>query len=375
MSKTMKNATGRWIGGALLAAGVAAVFFFKVKPEEEPADATVRPIQSLVVGAEAAAPKLYFPGTVEADTEVDLSFEVGGRLIEFPVRRGLVVEEGEVLGRLDPRNFENQVKNAEADLERAKSSCERIQKALKVNAVSQDEFSQARAAVEKAEAQLAIQRKALDDTKLEARFRGVVSDTFANQFDTVSPGHPVLKLQDVAKLTIAVSVPESYVQLATPDKLGAATLSVRFDSLPDRLFPVRLKEFVTMADPVTQTYRATFSMEKPADVFLLPGMSGTVVIEPAKPPAAGGLLAVPADAVGFASDGSAFVWVLDAQDGGVFAVRRQGVALGRRTGAEVEVVEGLAPGARIAAAGVAILTEGRRVRLLEAGAVAGEPAP
>ena len=369
-----RNLSGKLIGGVLLAAGVAAVFLYKVKPAEEPADTTVRPIKSWVVGADAPRPKLYFPGTVEADVEVDLSFEVGGRLVEFPVRRGTVVEQGAVLGRLDPRNFENQVKNAEADLERAQSSLGRIEKALKVNAVSQDEYSQARAAVAKAEAQLAIQRKALDDTRLEARFRGVVSDVFADQFDTVSPGQPVLKLQDVATLTIAVSVPEGYVQLASPDKLGSATFSVRFDSLPEQAFPVQLKEFVTTADPVTQTYRATFAMEKPEGVFLLPGMSGTVVVEGVKPSAAEGPLAVPSNAVGFASDGAAFVWVLDAQDGGVYAARRQTVALGKRLGADVEVLDGLAPGARIAAAGVAILTEGRRVRLLDEGAAA-ETAP
>lgn len=370
-----RNLSGKLIGGVLLAAGVAAVFLYKAKPEEEPEDTTVRPVKSWVVGADAPRPKLYFPGTVEADVEVDLSFEVGGRLVEFPVRRGTVVEQGAVLGRLDPRNFENQVKNAEADLDRAQSSLGRIEKALKVNAVSQDEYSQARAAVAKAEAQLAIQRKALDDTRLEARFRGVVSDVFADQFDTVSPGQPVLKLQDVATLTIAVSVPESYVQLATPGKLGAASFAVRFDSLPGRSFPVQLKEFVTTADPVTQTYRATFSMEKPEGVFLLPGMSGTVVVEGAKPSAAGEILAVPSNAVGFASDGAAFVWVLDAQDGGVYAARRQPVALGKRLGENVEVRDGLAPGARIAAAGVAILTEGRHVRLLDEGAAAAETAP
>ncbi len=370
-----RNLSGKLIGGVLLAAGVAAVFLYKAKPEEEPEDTTVRPVKSWVVGADAPRPKLYFPGTVEADVEVDLSFEVGGRLVEFPVRRGTVVEQGAVLGRLDPRNFENQVKNAEADLERAQSSLGRIEKALQVNAVSQDEYSQARAAVAKAEAQLAIQRKALDDTRLEARFRGVVSDVFADQFDTVSPGQPVLKLQDVATLTIAVSVPEGYVQLASPGKLDSASFAVRFDSLPGRSFPVQLKEFVTTADPVTQTYRATFSMEKPADVFLLPGMSGTVVVEGAKPSAAGEILAVPSNAVGFASDGAAFVWVLDAQDGGVYAARRQPVALGKRLGENVEVRDGLAPGARIAAAGVAILTEGRRVRLLDEGAVAAETAP
>ena len=370
-----RNLSGKLIGGVLLAAGVAAVFLYKAKPEEEPEDTTVRPVKSWVVGADAPRPKLYFPGTVEADVEVDLSFEVGGRLVEFPVRRGTVVEQGAVLGRLDPRTCENQVKNAEADLERAQSSLGRIEKALQVNAVSQDEYSQARAAVAKAEAQLAIQRKALDDTRLEARFRGVVSDVFADQVDTVSPGQPVLKLQDVATLTIAVSVPEGYVQLASPGKLDSASFAVRFDSLPGRSFPVQLKEFVTTADPVTQTYRATFSMEKPADVFLLPGMSGTVVVEGAKPSAAGEILAVPSNAVGFASDGAAFVWVLDAQDGGVYAARRQPVALGKRLGENVEVRDGLAPGARIAAAGVAILTEGRRVRLLDEGAVAAETAP
>ena len=370
-----RNLSGKLIGGVLLAAGVAAVFLYKAKPEEEPEDTTVRPVKSWVVGADAPRPKLYFPGTVEADVEVDLSFEVGGRLVEFPVRRGTVVEQGAVLGRLDPRNFENQVKNAEADLERAQSSLGRIEKALQVNAVSQDEYSQARAAVAKAEAQLAIQRKALDDTRLEARFRGVVSDVFADQFDTVSPGQPVLKLQDVATLTIAVSVPEGYVQLASPGKLDSASFAVRFDSLPGRSFPVQLKEFVTTADPVTQTYRATFSMEKPEGVFLLPGMSGTVVIEGAQPSAADGTLAVPSNAVGFASDGAAFVWVLEASDGGVFAVRRQVVALGKRLGESVEVLDGLAPGARIAAAGVAILTEGRRVRLLDDGAAAAETAP
>ena len=50
------------------------------------------------------------------------------------------------------------------------------------------------------------------------------------------------------------------------------------------------------------------------------------------------------------------------------------MALGKRLGENVEVLDGLAPGARIAAAGVAILTEGRRVRLLDEG-VAAETAP
>ena len=369
-----RNLSGKLIGGVLLAAGVAAVFLYKAKPEEEPEDTTVRPVKSLVVADAQAWPILYFPGTIEAATEVDLSFEVGGRLVEFPVQRGMKVEQGDVLGRIDPSNYENQVKNAEADLEQARSSLERIERALKVNAVSEQEASQARAAVQKAEALLAIQRKALADTVLTASFAGRVSETYADAFDTVSPGRAVLKLQDVERLAIAVSVPEGYILWALPESLDRAAFFVVFDALEEVRLPAKLKEFATVADAVTQTYRARFTFENPAGVRLLPGMTGTVVVEtkPAKKEAA--TLRVPSDAVGFDSAGAAFAWVLEAGDDGIFTTRRRTIRLGGRSGDWIEVAEGLASGERIATAGVAILTEGRRVRLLEEAPAAERPA-
>ena len=375
MKHRIKNLAGRLTGGALLVAGVAAVFLYKAEKPEEPEDTAIRPIKSLVVGDRAARPKLYFPGTIEADTEVDLSFEVGGRLVEFPVRRGMKVEKGDVLGRIDPSNYENQVKNAEADLERARSTLERLERALAVNAVSQEEASQARAAVQKAEAQLAIQRKALADTVLAAAFAGRVSETYADNFDTVSPGRAVLKLQDVETLVIAVSVPEGYVTWATPGQWEKGGFRVEFDSLPGTNVTATLKEFATVADPVTQTFRARFSFENPAGVLLLPGMTGTVVVEREHPRAAAGALVVPSNAVGFDSAGTAFVWVLEDQGDRVYAARRRTIRAGQRTGEWLEAAEGLAAGERIATAGVRILTEGRRVRLLAEGAAEGPGPP
>jgi len=365
MKHVIKNVSGKLIGGLLLAAGVAAVFLYKAKPAEEPEDTSVRPIKSVVVTDAKSWPMLYFPGTIEADTEVDLSFEVGGRLVEFSVKRGQKVAKGDVLGRIDPSNYENQVKDAEADLEQAQSSLDRIERALKVNAVSQEEASQARAAVLKAEAQLAIQRKALADTVLTASFAGRVSETYADAFDTVSPGRAVLKLQDVERLAIAVSVPEGYIMWGTRDKLDAARFHVEFDPLPGTRAPAKLKEFATVADPVTQTYRARFSFENPDGVMLLPGMTGTVGVEVEPPAPAGTALWVPSDAVGFDSAGAAFVWVLEEEGDGVYTVRKQTIETGDRSGDQLAVTAGLTASERIATAGVAILTEGRRVRLLQ----------
>lgn len=372
--KKPRNLSGKLIGGVLLAAGVAAVFLYKAKPEEEPEDTTVRPVKSLVVADAQAWPILYFPGTIEAAAEVDLSFEVGGRLVEFPVQRGMKVKQGDVLGRIDPSNYENQVKNAEADLEQARSSLERIERALKVNAVSEQEASQARAAVQKAEALLAIQRKALADTVLTASFAGRVSETYADAYDTVAAGRAVLKLQDVERLAIAVSVPEGYILWALPESLDRAAFFVVFDALEEVRLPAKLKEFATVADSVTQTYRARFTFENPAGVRLLPGMTGTVVVETKPAKKEGAALRVPSDAVGFDSAGAAFAWVLEAGDDGIFTTRRRTIRLGGRSGDWIEVAEGLASGERIATAGVAILTEGRRVRLLEEAPAAERPA-
>lgn len=369
-----KNLVGRLVGGVLLAGAVAAVFFYEGKPAEEPVDTTVRPIKSMVVGSGFRYPKLYFPGIVQADAEVALSFEVGGRLIELQVRPGMVVEQGAVLARLDPRNFENQVKTAEAELERARSSLERIEKALASQAVSQEEYSRAKAARDMAAANLAIHRKALDDTRLEARFAGVIADTFVDNFDNVTPGQPILRLQDVSTMAVVIAVPEPYMLRGGARQQEETSFRVRFDSIPDQSFPLILKQYATTADPVTRTYRVTFSLAKLPEVRLLPDVVGTVEIE-RKPMADDGAeVSVPSDAVGFASDGQPFVWVLEPAGNGVHTARRQTVELGRRSGGDIEVTAGLAKGSRIALAGVAVLAEGRAVRPLEDGPLATEAA-
>ncbi len=366
-----RNRLGKWVGSGLLVVALLGVLFYRVRPIEQTEDDLIRPLKSMVVGTYTNRPILHFPGSVEADREVDLAFEVGGRMVSFPVRRGMMVKEGEILGALDPTNFENQLRNVEAELDLARSTLTRMEQALAVNAVSQEEFARASAAVQKAEAQRVIHEKALADTVLRARFDGRVSETFVNRYDNVNPGRPVLKLQDTRQLALAVSVPETYVQWAQPDFLATAPFVVTFDSLPEVEYPATVKEYATVADPVTRTFRVRLQFEHDHDFMLLPGMTGSVRIDgPAlaytdAPPL------VPSDAVGFTSDGRAFVWTLEATDApDVFAAHRHFVQLGRRSGEAIEA-EGIANGARIATAGVAMLTEGRRVRLLgETGATA-----
>jgi RND family efflux transporter MFP subunit len=229
-------------------------------------------------------------------------------------------------------------------------------------------YSSARASRDKARAALDSAKKALDDTVLKARFSGVVSDTYADNFDTVAAGTPILKLQDLTAFDLAVSVPESYVLSATADVRSHYTFEASFDSLPGRTFPVAVKDAARIADPVTQTYRATFTLEAPEGLVILPGMTCTVtstVTEEDLAATAGDKLAVPSNAVGAAADATSFVWRLDDNGDGTFTARRATVKLGQRTGESIYVLSGLSAGERIAVAGVTVLTEGRIVRLTD----------
>ena len=360
-----KLSLGRLVGGVLLVVAFVSVFFFRPEAEPEHEERVIRPVKSWVAGDAFGQPTLFFPGLVGANAAVDLSFEVTGRLIEMPVKKGQPVKKGELLGRLDPRDFENEVKNAQAEKDRAQSSYDRMAKALASNAVSKEEVDKAKADLDKASAQLAIRRKALDETRMLARFDGLIANTYVDIFDTLAAGTPVLTLQDVSQVTVAVAVPEQYVISGPSRTVSNRVFHAIFDGLPGRRFDVTFKEFTAQADERTQTYLASFEMPAPEDARILPGMSATIAVhgmsEAPKEPKG---LAVPSDAVGVDGQGQHFVWVLEKHAGETFVSKKRLVRVGERQDISIEILEGIKPGERIAAAGITLLSEGRNVTLL-----------
>lgn len=367
MKKKLNNVVTRLIGLVILLVAIAVALLYERQPPDEQVAKVVRPIASAIVGSAVERPPLYFPGTVGADAQVDLSFEVPGRIVEFPAVRGREVAKGELLAALDPSDFENQLKNAEADLERAQSSLARVERALQSQAVSQEDYSRAVSERNKAAAALAIRQKALEDTRLTARFDGVVAQTFAEQYDTVAAGKPVLRLQGADALTLTVSIPQEYMLLATKERLESMDIHVEFDWIPGVKMSAELKDFSASADPVTRTYQATFYIDRPEDVLLLPDVAGTLVVRRAPPPEDEQSVWLPSDAVGYDQGGEPFVWLLEPLAGtdGHFKTVRRNIVLGERAGDMIAARAGLERGQRIATAGINILTKGRIVKLAE----------
>ena len=88
----------------------------------EPTSESVRPVRAIRVAGPEEYMQRSFPGLASASTEVNLSFRVGGPLISRPVKVGDTVEAGDVVARIDPRDFEVRLESIRGNLERAKAT-------------------------------------------------------------------------------------------------------------------------------------------------------------------------------------------------------------------------------------------------------------
>ena len=364
----MKINAGKVVGGVMLAAGIAAIWLWPRGKAREAEPEPVRPIRSMVISGRMEFPPLQFPGVVEAGHTRDIMFEVGGRLVEFSLDNGQSVRKGDVLAKLDQRDFENEVRKAEAAAKQKRDTRIRYENAAAKGGVSKDEVERAISDEKTAEAQLAIAMKALESTVLVAPFDGIVAETYPDSGDMVARGQKILTLLSVDKVKFDITVPETAViSRRVAEVLRDRRRYVVFDSLPDKEFDVDFEEATTQADARTQTFTVTFSMPTQPEYSFLPGMSVTLVIEGGDVKGAGSTempIAVPTVAVGADESGAHFVWKLvKADKEGEYKTVKQVIETGATIGTNLAVKKGLSAGDRIAVAGVSILTEGRIVTL------------
>ena len=327
-----------------------------------------RPVKMLTVGLATGDETLEISGSVHAAQSAELGFEVAGRMSERLVEEGQVVTAGQVVAKLDPRDYQVRRDRARASRDTAKADYDRYAKAFAANAVTEQQVTRSKGQYEVKQADLDVAQKALDDTELRAPFGGRIAKRLVDDFANVNAKQAVMVLQDESSLELRVDVAErDWVQGDSSTSRDELTKMinprVQVASLGERQFPAYLKELSASADPVTRTYQVTFGFASPTDANVSPGMTGSVIVDRYKrniTRAAG--LAVPANVVIADVDGKSFVWVVDAS---TMRVSKRPVELGELSGANASILSGLSTGDRIVASGVHSVTENMLVRELE----------
>jgi HlyD family secretion protein len=211
-------------------------------------------------------------GQVRAQTKVDLSSDITGKIVRLEVREGQMVTKGQFLLQIDPKQAEAAVQRAEATLAAAKAQAaqaranmlqaekalERSEAIRKTNAqlVSDEQIEQLRTtvdvnkalleasghSVEQASASLKDSREALNKTTIFAPMSGRVTRLNVELGETAIMG--TLNKDAATLLTISdMSVLETRVKVDETDvariQIGDSAV-VQIDAFPDTTFNGRV---------------------------------------------------------------------------------------------------------------------------------------
>ncbi|WP_166823064.1 efflux RND transporter periplasmic adaptor subunit [Thalassoroseus pseudoceratinae] len=396
--------------------------------ETETTTEPVRPVRAIKVGDLKSIGGREFPGRASAKNEVELSFQVAGLLASLPVDVGSDVNKGDVIGTLDPRDFETALASAQATLAQARANLtametgarpeeleqlkatvseaeatykqalvdyQRTEKLFARGAATQQEIDVAVARRDRTSAQLVkakedlnIGMKGAREEDLEAKRSEIraLEAAVANAknqlqytvlkapFDGeiaaryVDNFQTVVEKQPVVRL-LDVATIEVTIQI--PESIIPLVPLVKqvscfFDVFGDREFVGRVTKVGSEASRTTRTYPVTIEIDQPEDVRILPGMAAKVRNKPDENEVVeeAGLI-VPPSAVSAGEDGQkSFVWVVSEADK---TVTRREVELGELTPVGLSVSKGLKRGEWVVTAGVNTLRENQQVKIFQDG--------
>ncbi len=265
-------------------------------------------------------------GKIQPETEVKISPDVSGEIVELPVKEGDVVEKGQFLLKIKPENYimmrnrmraalnsaKAREKQAEAQLVFSQLNYKRNKKLFEDQAISESEYEQSETnyntslaekeasvfSVQSAEASLQEAEENLQKTSIYAPMNGTISALNVELGERVvgtemMSGTEILRLADLSKMEVEVEVNENdIVRVAYMDTAYIevdAYLDTRFVGVVTEI-PVSANTSGITTDQVTnfnvkirllpESYQDKITESNPNP--LRPGMSATADIETEK---------------------------------------------------------------------------------------------
>lgn len=334
----------------VIAAAVGLMFAAPISAQE-----VLKPVKLISMDVDDHRVTRKFFGKVIARQTVDLAFQVGGQVVDFPVISGTQIKKGDLVARLDTESFERVLQQAQIQKEQADRAVERFKK-LQGSAVSQVALDDAETSAGLADVAVRNAEYALENATLTAPYDALVSTRIIQNYSTISAGTAVVRLHDMSELRIEIEVPEVLFQRGADDQKFEIT--AQFPS-SDAHFPIEFREFDAETSAIGQTYKATLGLKAPDDLRVLPGSSVTVSASLGNESVQ---ILVPTAAIVIANDGSLSVLAFEATDGKNGVLRSVPITAEADVTGKMRITSGVEDGMEIVALGANSLKDGQAVR-------------
>ena len=396
--------------------------------EQASAEKTIRPVLPFVVPADVAVEQRTFPVIIKEGAASKLSFRVPGKLDDFDVTVGRRFEAGEVVAKLDQRDYQLAVDRVEQALVEARAALKAMQTGARPEdlAAAEANYEAAKSQRETAEKQYARMKSLHEDGSASEMQFDLAKSTFdsASALElaaqkTLEKARVGSREEEIEMANAKIAGLEIDLQLAqnkladtvltapfagavsekfydahetvapgvailtiVDDKTFQGELSVTeevarrlddvvaiecaFDAIPDKTFPATIKETSTSVQKNTRSYLLTITIDASAADGALIGMVGLARVKLTDPTS---FVLIPTAALvpGKTGDGAVDTTEMNVWivDKDTMTISRRKVEIGNSVDDQAQVLSGLAAGETIVGAGARFLTDGQQIRLTE----------
>lgn len=295
-----------------------------------------------------------FAGVVEEAHDISLGFKTAGQLKKIYVKEGDHVRQGQLLAELDDADYRLGVEALQIQYDQVSDEVARAKRLYEKKSMSANDYEKASAGLRQLGVQLQVNKNKLEYTRLYSPVSGIVESVNFSPAEMVDAGTAVFTLLDVSRMEVVADIPaKTYMNRGN---IGAVTC--RQSQSGGRIFPMQIVSIVPKADS-NQLYRMRLSFGTAADSRITPGMNVEVSLKMLADSTQS--VALPISTL-FRHDNADCVWVLQADS----TVTRRPVTVDPITsGRETVITSGLTGNESIVRAGVNMLHEGEKVRVID----------
>jgi len=317
---------------------------------------------------------------------ITIGTKILGQIVDEPIEEGQHIKAGDVLARIDDRDYQAQLRQsiairdvAKANLHLLQDKADRARRLITTGAISTDDFETAVTAAKVGQAELERDEAAVDYAKfnvnqcvISSPINGIVLKKYRELGDTINFGGQIqagggatdiAQLADTDDMRAEVDINEADIA-----KVGIGSpATVALDSYPDKQFDAALVKVYPAADRQKGTVKIEVQIARPDLQIVKPEM-GVKVSFLAQKMKNGDepRLIVPKGAI--KTDGTdSYVWIV--RDG---MAKRATIVRGREIETGVEVTQGVEDGDVVIIAAAVALKDGLRVRADQSGSAFGK---
>jgi len=306
-------------------------------------------VVTLSLQPELIRDRISFPGIVKAWVKMDVLSEVQGRVLDLYIKEGDTVKKGQLLAKLDKRDYQNARMSIKASYNAALASVKRLKELHNKQLATQSQLDNAIAQMESFKAQLDTANLNLERCTLRAPISGIVNARYVEKGKYLNLYEKIVEIIQIDRVKVVVGIPESDVDAVRKLK----NFNVSIDAL-DKTFNAKKYFISKTADTSARLYNLEMVLKNPK-YEILPDMF--VRVEIVKREIKDGITAPLYAILSNNNKRMAFI-----ENNGIAKVRQ--VKLGLQERWRVEIEEGLKIGEKLIVMGHRDVSDGQTVNVI-----------